>query len=147
MEYILIIDKDQEEKLTLVVKERTKLVDDIEKLLDKEIQNIYGYTDREIIKLDKDEISCIFTDDNKVYIYVGKTKYLIKYRIKEIEEILDSSFIKINQGCIVNIKNIKKFSSSVGGSIKVTLKNGFEDYISRRELTKVKRSLGIWKNI
>ena len=143
MEYILIIDKEQEEKLTLVVKERTKIVDDIEKIIQNKTDDIYGYTDREIIKVDKNEISCIFTDDNKVYIYVGKTKYLVKYRIKQLEDTLDSSFIKINQGCIININSIKQFSSSIGGSIKVTLKNGFEDYISRRELTKVKRSLGI----
>ena len=143
MEYVLIIDKEQEEKLTLVVKERTKIVDDIEKIIQNKTDDIYGYTDREIIKVDKNEISCIFTDDNKVYIYVGKTKYLVKYRIKQLEDTLDSSFIKINQGCIINIHSIKQFSSSIGGSIKVTLKNGFEDYISRRELTKVKRSLGI----
>ena len=143
MEYVLIIDKEQEEKLTLVVKERTKVVDDIEKIIQNKTDDIYGYTDREIIKVDKNEISCIFTDDNKVYIYVGKTKYLVKYRIKQLEDTLDSSFIKINQGCIININSIKQFSSSIGGSIKVTLKNGFEDYISRRELTKVKRSLGI----
>ena len=147
MEYVLIIDKEQEEKLTLVVKERTKIVDDIEKIIQNKTDDIYGYTDREIIKVDKNEISCIFTDDNKVYIYVGKTKYLVKYRIKQLEDTLDSSFIKINQGCIININSIKQFSSSIGGSIKVTLKNGFEDYISRRELTKVKRSLGIWKNM
>lgn len=143
MEYVLIIDKEQEEKLTLVVKERTKIVDDIEKIIQNKTDDIYGYTDREIIKVDKNEISCIFTDDNKVYIYVGKNKYLVKYRIKQLEDTLDSSFIKINQGCIININSIKQFSSSIGGSIKVTLKNGFEDYISRRELTKVKRSLGI----
>lgn len=143
MEYVLIIDKEQEEKLTLVVKERTKIVDDIEKIIQNKTDDIYGYTDREIVKVDKNEISCIFTDDNKVYIYVGKNKYLVKYRIKQLEDTLDSSFIKINQGCIININSIKQFSSSIGGSIKVTLKNGFEDYISRRELTKVKRSLGI----
>lgn len=143
MEYVLIIDKEQEEKLTLVVKERTKIVDDIEKIIQNKTDDIYGYTDREIIKVDKNEISCIFTDNNKVYIYVGKTKYLVKYRIKQLEDTLDSNFIKINQGCIININSIKQFSSSIGGSIKVTLKNGFEDYISRRELTKVKRSLGI----
>lgn len=143
MEYVLIIDKEQEEKLTLVVKERTKIVDDIEKIIQNKTDDIYGYTDREIVKVEKNEISCIFTDDNKVYIYVGKTKYLVKYRIKQLEDTLDSSFIKINQGCIININSIKQFSSSIGGSIKVTLKNGFEDYISRRELTKVKRSLGI----
>ena len=70
MEYVLIIDKEQEEKLTLVVKERTKIVDDIEKIIQNKTDDIYGYTDREIIKVDKNEISCIFTDDNKVYIYM-----------------------------------------------------------------------------
>ena len=60
-----------------------------------------------------------------------------------MEELLDNSFIKINQGCIVNINKILKFDSSITGSIKVILKNGFSDYISRRELKNVKRRIGL----
>ena len=60
-----------------------------------------------------------------------------------MEELLDNSFIKINQGCIVNINKILKFDSSITGSIKVILKNGFNDYISRRELKNVKRRIGL----
>ena len=85
----------------------------------------------------------IYTNDSKVYVNINNKDYLVKERLYQIEEILDDSFIKINQGCIVNVKRILKFEHSITGSIKVVLKNGFNDYISRRELKNVKRRLGL----
>ena len=83
--------------------------------------------------------NCFRKVENKTYNFCG----LIKERIYQVEELLDNSFIKINQGCIVNINKILKFDSSITGSIKVILKNGFSDYISRRELKNVKRRIGL----
>ena len=69
---------------------------------------------------------------------------MIKNRLYQIEEIVDSNFIKINQSCIANINQIKKFDATLGASLLVIFKNGHSDYISRRELKNVKRRLGLW---
>lgn len=143
MEYELIIDKEQQEKLILIVHEKNELVTSIENLLNIQKTNLIGYKDYDIVKIDISNISCVYTDNNKVYVLQNNVKYLVKQRLFQIEEMLDTSFIKINQGCIINMKEIKKFELSIGGSVKVILKCGFEDYISRRELQKVKRRLGI----
>ena len=66
-------------------------------------------------------------------------EYLTKLRIKSVLEIVDDSFIKINQGCVVNVKYIHSFGVSFGGSLKILLKNGYCDYVSRRELVNIKR--------
>lgn len=84
-----------------------------------------------------------YTKNKKVFIITQNAEYLIKERLYQIEEIIDDNFIKINQGCLINISKILKFDSSIIGTLKVILINGFEDYISRRELKNVKRRIGL----
>ena len=43
------------------------------------------------------------------------------------------------------MKKVLKFETNFNVSIKVVLKNGFSDFISRRELKNVKRRIGLWK--
>ncbi len=143
MEYILNIDKNSPESLVLSVHERTALVDNIERLINPGISEITAYGQDEIFCIPMDEIYCFFTYSGKVYISTNNKKLMVKQRICNIENVANDSFIKINQGCIINKNYVKKFQVSIGGSIKVCLKNGFEDYVSRRELTKVKRSFGL----
>ena len=67
-----------------------------------------------------------------------------KKRLYKIEEMLeDDDFIKINQSCIVNIKMIESFDASIGGALMIKLKNGYRDYISRRQIKAVKERLGL----
>lgn len=143
MKYILTIDPEQEEKVIVIAHQRNELVDGIEKLINETINEIIGYTDNETVKMNIDDISCFFTNNNKIYAIYNNDRYYIKLRLYQIESLIDNNFIKINRGCIINKKEIKKFESSFGGSIKVVLKNGFSDYISRRELSNVKRSIGL----
>lgn len=143
MKYTLTIDPNQEEKVEIIVHQRNELVDAIEKLLNEQTNEVIGYNDFETVKMNIDDVCCFFTDDNKIYVLYNNKKYYIKLRLYQIESLIDNNFVKINRGCIINKKEIKKFESSFGGSIKVVLKNGFSDYISRRELRNVKRSIGI----
>lgn len=143
MKYILTIDPEQEEKVIVIVHQRNELVDGIEKLINETINEIIGFKENETVKMNIDDISCFFTDDNKIYAICNNERYYIKLRLYQIESLIDNNFVKINRGCIINKKEIKKFESSFGGSIKVVLKNGFSDYISRRELSNVKRSIGL----
>lgn len=143
MKYELIIDKEKEESIIIRAHEKTELINQIEELLKMSECKVIGYYEDEIIPVNFNEVFAIYTRDSKVYINVNNKDYLIKERLYQIEEMLDTSFVKINQGCIVNIKKILKFENSITGSIKVILKNGFSDYISRRELKNVKRRIGI----
>ena len=52
-------------------------------------------------------------------------------------------FVKLNQSCLANIKQIKEFKASIGGSVMVIFQNGYKDYISRRELKNVKERIGL----
>ena len=67
-----------------------------------------------------------------------------KYK-KILQNILKicSNFVKINQSCIVNVNKIERFDTSVSGTLKVSLKNGYTDYVSRRQLKPIKERIGI----
>ena len=147
MKYQLIIDKTKEESIVITVHEKTDKIKQIEDIINSNKYQFLAYNQEEIVPININEVFAFFTNDSKVYVSLNDNELLIKERIYQVEELLDNSFIKINQGCIVNINKILKFDSSITGSIKVILKNGFSDYISRRELKNVKRRIGLWKNI
>ena len=147
MRYQLIIDKEKEESIVITVHEKTDKIKQIEDIIYSNKYQLLAFDQEEIVPININEVFAFFTNDSKVYVSLSDKELLIKERIYRIEELLDDSFIKINQGCIVNINKILKFDSSITGSIKVVLKNGFQDYISRRELKNVKRRIGLWKSI
>jgi DNA-binding LytR/AlgR family response regulator len=70
-------------------------------------------------------------------------KLLVKLRLYQLEERLDKCFIKINQSCIANVRQISKVEATFSGALSVVFKNGYRDYISRRNLKKVKERLGV----
>ena len=89
------------------------------------------------------DVYCFYTLDGKIIAKTKDEEYSVRERIYQLEKYTDGTFIKINQGCLVQIKKILRFEPTIGGSIKVVLKNNYSDYISRRELKNVKRSLGL----
>ncbi len=142
MKCVITIDKEHEEEVLIFAHEKTQLVEDILNLINNE--NMFtGYSEGEIHRLNLSEISCFTVEDNKVYALTDKDKLQIKHRLYQVEEKLSDDFVKINQSCIANIKKIKKFDSSVSGMLTVTFKNGYRDYVSRRNLKSVKERLGV----
>ena len=147
MKYKLIIDEEQDEKIIIYAHEKNKLVYEIEELIKSYEYKLIGHTNNISLPINLTDVSSFYTKDNKVYANVLGKPYSLNLRIYQIEEIVNSSFIKINQGCIVNINKISNFETSLGGFVKVNLKDGFSDYISRRELKNVKRRMGLWIKI
>ena len=56
---------------------------------------------------------------------------------------MSEDFLKINQSCIVSIDRIERFDVTPGGALTVIMKNGYKDYVSRRQMKAVKERLGI----
>lgn len=139
----IIIDKDREEELTIIAHEKNKLVEEIERLMESSSLEIIGYANENIKKLTPMEIYCFNIENGKIVAYTEFEKFFVKKRIYELEELLSCDFVKINQSCIVNIKKISHFSASFGGALMITLKNGYRDYVSRRQVKAVKERVGI----
>lgn len=143
MKYRIKIDKEQEEEILIFARNRTKLIDDIESLILNESVELTGYKEREAVILNPAEICCFTVEENKVYALTDNNRFQLKQRLYQLEEMLDSSFVKINQSCIANTKKIIRFDASFAGTLSVVFKNGHKDYVSRRNVKQIKERFGV----
>ena len=143
MEYKIEISAEIKEDIVVFAKEKTALLTKIEELLRDSDDGIYGYSGNDIVKLDKNTICAFFVEAGKVYAETEAEKLLVKDRLYVYEEKYPKDFVKINQSCLINIAMIERFRTTLGGALEVRLKNGYRDYVSRRQLKEVKERLGI----
>lgn len=142
MKITIITDKTKDEEIIIRLHEKTELIEKIEKLVNETSDGFIGYKENEAMMLDINDINCFITENNKVFAMTDE-KLLIKERLYKVEEKLDNNFIKINQSCLANIKKIVKVQATFSGSLSVVFRNGYTDYISRRNLKNVKERLGV----
>lgn len=139
----IIEDKGRDEEVLIYVKKPSERAERIKAFAESEYTELVGYMDEEIVKLSPEDVYCFTIIGSKLYAITQKQKLLIKLRLYQIEELVDEQFIKINQSSLANIKKIEKFDASISGSLVVKFKNGYKDYVSRRQVKFVKERIGI----
>ena len=142
MKLNVFVDKTQEERIDIYIKEKRQIVEDIENLISEE-NILLCYKNSEIYKISFSEIILLAVENEKVAVFTEKDKFFIKERLYMAEEKLSSDFIRLNQSAIGNIRKIRKFDCSVSGTLKVTFTNGLTDYVSRRQVKAVRERLGL----
>ncbi len=143
MKYRIEIVQDQEEDVVIFAKENTAQLRQIEELLRKDHTELFGYGEQEMIRLDAKDVYCFFVETGRVYAKTERQSLQVRERLYVLEEKFAADFIKINQSCLVNKQKIERFRSTFGGALEVILKNGYRDYISRRQLKEVKERMGL----
>ncbi len=98
---------------------------------------------KDIVLLDLDDIFMFRVEEKQLKVYTDKKEYLIKKPLYQIEESLDSNFIRISKTTIVNIRKIERVAPSLKGMMFISLKNGLKDNISRKYLPDFKNALGL----
>lgn len=141
MKIKIIIDETREEEILVYAHERNELINGIERIVHQSNSDILGYKDNEAKKLNLFDVNCFISEGNKIFALTNE-KLQVKLRLYEIEDLTDDNFIKINQSCIANVRQIEKVQATLAGAISVVFKNGYKDYISRRNLKSVKERLG-----
>lgn len=139
----IIIDPQCEEEVVVYARERTPLVESIERLISEQETALVGYADREIVPLSLPDVACFTVEEGRVYARCGERRLLMKCRLYQLEDSLPAEFVKINQSCVANLRQIERFSVSFGGSLKVCFKNGYSDYVSRRQMKTVRERVGM----
>lgn len=142
MKYSVFYDENREEEVLIYAHRENELVERIEALLNESRSELVGYSDDEIVKIDLDDVYCFTVENGKLFAVMGNGRLQIRSRLYCVEERAGRKFVKINQSCIVNVDKIERFSASLGGSLMVTLKNGYRDYVSRRQIKAVKERIG-----
>ena len=142
MKYKLIINKDAEEEIIAVVHAPSTLTQQIENLVCSYsgVDVIMGYGDDGIRKLPFSEIECITILDRKVIaIDTGGNRYTLKDRLRDLEEILPSYFIRINKSTLANEHRIARFHAVFSGGVDAVFHCGYREYVSRRCFADIKR--------
>ena len=145
MKLEIFIDKEKTEQVLIYAHKKTPLIEAIEQLINENQEIFLGIKDRETVRLNISEIYCFTVEENKIYAYTKYEKYQLKTRLYKVEERLGEDFVKINQSCIANIRKIERFDANYAGTLKVIFKNGHTDYVSRRNLRKVKERIGLYE--
>ena len=142
MKYKLIIDKSAEEEIIAIVHTPSSLTQQIENLVCSfsGVDNIIGYRDGEKQKLTFQEIECITILDRKVIAIDEKgDQYRIQDRLRDLEDVLPSYFIRINKSTLANEHRILRFDAAFSGGVDAVFKCGYREYVSRRCFAEIKR--------
>ena len=142
MKYKLIIDKNAEEEIIAIVHAPSTLTQQIEDIVCgfSGADSIMGYKDDEMRKLAFQEIECITILDRKVIaIDTEGNQYRIQDRLRELEAILPSYFIRINKSSLANEHRILRFDAAFSGGIDAVFQCGYREYVSRRCFAEIRR--------
>ncbi len=142
MKYKLIIDKNAEEEIIAIVHAPSALTESIENLVYgfSGVDSIIGYRDDETRKLSFGEIECITIIDRKVIaIDTDGGRYSLKERLRDLEAILPTYFIRINKSSLANEHRILRFDAAFSGGVDAVFKCGYREYVSRRCFAQIRR--------
>ena len=142
MKYKLIIDKDAEEEIILIAHAPSSLTQEIEDLVRNYsgTESVIGYMDDEMRKLAFSEIECFTVIARKVIaIDTNGNHYRIQERLRDLEEILPSYFIRISKSAIANERRIARFDAAFSGGVDAVFRCGYREYVSRRCFAEIKR--------
>ena len=142
MKYKLIIDKDAEEEIVVRVHTPSSLTQQIENLICSYsgVDYLMGHKDDEMRKLAFDEIECITVLDRKVIaIDTAGSRYRLQDRLRDLEGILPSYFIRINKSTLANEHRIAQFDAVFSGGVDAVFRCGYREYVSRRCFAEIRR--------
>jgi len=142
MKYKIIIDKNVEEEIIAIVHAPSSLTQQIENLVCSYsgAESIMGYRDGEIRKLAFEEIECITVLDRKVIAIDSLgNQYRIQDRLRDLEDVLPSYFIRINKSALANEHRILRFNAAFSGGVDAVFRCGYREYVSRRCFAEIRR--------
>ena len=142
MKYKLIIDKNAEEEIVATVHAPSDLTRKIENLIRtfSGTDEIMGYREDEMRKLAFSEIECITILERKVIaIDTNGNRYRIQDRLRDLETILPSYFIRINKSTLANEHRILRFDAAFSGGVDAIFRCGYREYVSRRCFAEIRR--------
>lgn len=143
MKCTVVIDERHEEEVLIYAHAQNDLTREIVRLAQGAEAPLIGYTETAAVTLQASDIFCITIDGGKIFAVTENARFQMRQRLYALEQLLGRDFVKINQSCIVSTKRIARFEASRGGALMVILKNGYRDYVSRRQLKAVKERMGL----
>ncbi len=142
MKFRLVIDKSKDEEIVATVHAPSALTQEIEDLVNgfTGVDAIVGYNDDEMRRLSFAEIECITVLDRRVVaIDTNGKKYILRERLRDLEAVLPSYFIRINKSAIASERHIRRFDAVFNGGVDAVFSSGYREYVSRRCFAEIRR--------
>jgi two-component system, LytTR family, response regulator len=103
------------------------------------IKKIVGKLGQEFFLLNPDEVLAFQADGEIVWIVTAKHRYVATQNLKSLEErLVNSSFRRIHRNALVNLEQIRKMSMITSQRWLLTLNNGQEFIVSKRQAKNVR---------
>ena len=93
--------------------------------------------------LEHNKIYYIESIDKKTFIYTKENCYETKLRLYELEDMLNTNFLRCAKAMIVNIRKIRSVKSDMNGRMNAKLLNDENIVIARSYVKELKKRLGI----
>ena len=94
--------------------------------------------------IESEQAEIIRTEGGVIKLYNQQAQdFVVPKALHELHDRLGSSFVRISKSTIVNINRIDHLSPSFNGTMYIMMKNGINDYISRKYLSDFKKRLGL----
>ena len=134
-----------EPKIIIMTDSMTEDVQTIlKRLSESSPQMIVGIRDGRLEVLEEADIIRVYASAGKVFAVTENGEYTVRLRLYELEERLDkSTFVRISNSEIINLKKARHFDLRLTGTICVKMSNGTVTYVSRRHVAGIKRLLGL----
>ncbi|MBQ8371854.1 MAG: LytTR family transcriptional regulator [Clostridia bacterium] len=118
------------------------LTDKIEELCREDPPDLIGYDGGAILPIRPSDVSCFTIEGGRLFAITDGARLQIRSTLSALEARLGDGFVRLNQSSLANIKRIARFDVSVGAGLIVIFKDGYRDYVSRRQIKTVKERLG-----
>jgi len=120
-----------------------KLLDFVEK---KDFTQFVSKFGNKVKLIPKEEVCCISAKDKHTFIYLENgSEYIIDQTLSELESLIDSTFLRIHRGWIINLNFILEVEKTGDGRFLFTLKDSKKSQIqsSTGYASKIKKCIGI----
>ena len=98
--------------------------------------------DDKIFIIEPEQVDIIRAEGGEVKVYNRSAQaFTVAKPLHEILNSVGSGFVRISKSAIVNVSRIDHLSNSFNGTMYIVMKNGVNDYISRKYLGDFKKRL------
>lgn len=116
-----------------------------QRLSDLDDGTLPGFQGERAFLLETTSLTCLYAQDKGVFARREDGEvFALRFRLYELEERLDGhTFVRISHSEMVNLKKVTALDLKLSGTIKMSLADGTECYVSRRYVKKIKEALGL----
>ena len=99
--------------------------------------------ENDIVILQPKEIYMVRVENKDTIIYGKEHRYRSRKRLYEMQQQLGAGFMQISKSTLVNLSYMSNVEAGFSGTLLLKLKNGCNDYVSRKYLPEFKKYLGL----